>query len=178
MDHRVIRLILTGALALAGLFAMHRGTSLRAAAEPVGSVAIGAVDPGRGPGVLGAAGEVELRSPERVQVLGPAVSRVGQGVFHLGVGLATAAVVMAVLTVIGAAGQHWTNAIRLLVLVPAAWALWKMASEGGPQAMTATAASENFAAYSPVLVVSSLLGLGFGARRNAGDERGPTPRRT
>ncbi len=171
MAHRLIRIVCVVVLACAGLFGMHRGTALRVAAEPEGTVALPSATESADvapPGLLSEAGQVELRTPERVQVLGPAVARTGEGPFHLGVGLATAAFALAILFVLGGGGSTPSRAISLLWLLPAGWALWKMGTEGGPAGATGAAAFEAWSAYAPVFAGSLLLGASWGARKVAG----------
>jgi hypothetical protein len=170
----LIRSLSIAALVLAGIVAMHRGVTERARAEPQGQVAL-TVHSSTGvgtAGAIGSPGQVELRSPERVQVLGPALSRTGQGQFHLGVGLLSASLALAMLGVVRGNPGRLSKAVRLGCLVPAAWSLVRMILDGGPQSQTGAAAIENLTTLSPVFVLSILLSLSFGSGRTA------TPART
>ena len=166
MVSRLIRPLCIAALVCGGLFAMHRGVSLRSSMEPQGVTTLpsGQSEFGDGgTGIAGQPGQIEIRTPERVQVLGPAVARVGRRFFHLGVGLNVAAVVLAALGILGSGGRGSTVVTSLLFLLPAAWALWRLALEGSERAPTGEAAALSLRAYGPVVLVSTLLALGFRA---------------
>lgn len=148
---------------------MHRGVSERVRAEPQGQVPL-PWHPAAGSGtvgVIGAPGQVELRSPERVLVLGPALSRKGDSQFHLGVGLLTISLALAMLGIVRADPGRLSKLIRLGCLLPAAWSLGHMILEGGPKSYTGAAAMENLTTLFPVFVLSILLSLSFGSGRAA-----------
>lgn len=148
-------------LAIAGCFAMYRGVTARTMASPADVIAVES---------SGADGEpstrVEWRTPQADRQLGPATRLAGGASFHVGLGLAVAAWVMASLLVLGTGGtvgaSRW---VGLLWLLPAAWGLWVLGTESGPSAVTARDAMETFRTHAPVFGVSLVLGLFF--RRGA-----------
>lgn len=141
---------------------MHRGTAQRAALEPRGAVAI-ADSPDSRPasGWLAEPGERELRTPLRIQLIGPAPAQSGARWFHLGVGLASASIALAGIFVLRGKAAMSSRVTSLLWLAPAAWALWRISTLGGPSGATALASSEAWEAHAPVFAASLLLGVAF-----------------
>ena len=185
MARRLTRILGIGFLSVASLLTLYRSASLRETSEPPGTVHLSSSEfQGTGllntDGLVGTAGQVELRTPERVQLLGPAVARVGSRYFHLGVGLGVSALALAVLCVlsggIGEGASLSTRVFSLACLLPAAWALWGIATEAGPLGATAQLSSEALTTYAPVFTLSLLLGVAFSGRSGHAPRAAPPPR--